>query len=133
MQILVSESSVLIEFLKRNLLAKMFELSFQFAVPDLLFNEELIDLGRYHRQDLIRMGLRVEAPDPEGVATAIAYQSRRPGSGPSPRVHPSDRGKANEILRLGGFELGRQCFTAGPWTRQIRLINSEQLPVSAFC
>ena len=39
----------------------MFELRFQFAVPDLLFNEELIDLGRYDRQDLLRLGLRVEA------------------------------------------------------------------------
>ena len=77
MQILVSDSSVLIEFSERDLLDRMFELSFQFAVPDLLFNEELIDLGRYHRQDLVRLGLRVEALDPEGVATAIAYQSRR--------------------------------------------------------
>ena len=77
MQILVSDSSVLIEFSKRDLLDRMFELRFQFAVPDLLFNEELIDLGSYDRQDLVRLGLRVEALDPEGVATAIAYQSRR--------------------------------------------------------
>ena len=60
MQILVSDSSVLIEFSKRDLLDRMFELRFQFAVPDLLFNEELIDLGSYDRQDLIRLGLRVE-------------------------------------------------------------------------
>ena len=65
------------EFSKRDLLDRMFELRFQFAVPDLLFNEELIDLGRYDRQDLVSLGLRVEALDPEGVATAIAYQSRR--------------------------------------------------------
>ena len=77
MQVLVSDSSVLMEFSKRDLLDRMFELRFQFAVPDLLFNEELIDLGRYDRQDLVRLGLRVEALDPEGVATAIAYQSRR--------------------------------------------------------
>ena len=77
MQVLVSDSSVLIEFLKRDLLDRMFELRFQFAVPDLLFNEELIDLGHYNRQDLVSLGLRVEALDPEGVATAIAYQSRR--------------------------------------------------------
>ena len=50
MHILVSDSSMLIEFSKRDLLDRMFELSFQFAVPDLLFNEELIDLGRYDRQ-----------------------------------------------------------------------------------
>ena len=53
--------------------------SYVFSSPcrTCLFNEELIDLGRYDRQDLVRLGLRVEALDPEGVATAIAYQSRR--------------------------------------------------------
>ena len=77
MQVLVSDSSVLIELSKRDLLDRMFQLRFPFAVPDLLFNEELIDLGRYARRDLVRMGLRVEGLDPDGVATAIAYQSRR--------------------------------------------------------
>ena len=78
MKILVSDSSVLIEFSKRKLLHRMFELRFQFAVPDLLFDEKLIDLGVYSRQDLLCFGLQVEALDPEGVALAVSYQSRRP-------------------------------------------------------
>ena len=78
MKVLVSDSSVLIEFSKRDLLDKMFELEFQFAVPDLLFREELIDLGAYSRQDLLRFGMRIESLDPEGVGMAIAYQSKRP-------------------------------------------------------
>ena len=78
MNILVSDSSVLIEFSKRRLLDRMFELHFQFAVPDLLFEEELIDLGMYSRQDLLDLGLQVEALDADGVATAMSYQSRRP-------------------------------------------------------
>ena len=45
MRVLVSDSSILIEFSKREILEKMFELDSQFAVPDLLFHEELIDLG----------------------------------------------------------------------------------------
>ena len=72
MLVLVSDSSVLIEFAKRELLDKMFDLPFEFAVPDLLFDQELIDLGQYSRQDLLDFGLRVEALDSEGVATAIA-------------------------------------------------------------
>ena len=60
MLVLVSDSSVLIEFAKRELLDKMFDLPFEFAVPDLLFDQELIDLGRYSRQDLLDFGLRVE-------------------------------------------------------------------------
>ena len=78
MKVLVSDSSILIEFSKRELLDKIFQLEFQFAVPDLLFHEELIDLGAYSRQDLLRFGLKVEALDGEGVGRAIAYQSERP-------------------------------------------------------
>ena len=68
---------MLIEFSKRELLDKIFELEYQFAVPDLLFYEELIDLGQYSRQDLVAFGLLVEPLDPDGVALAISYQSRR--------------------------------------------------------
>ena len=78
MKILVSDSSVLIELSKRELLDRMFDLHLKFAVPDLLFEEELIDLGVYSRQDLLGFGLRVEALDPDGVATAMYYQSTRP-------------------------------------------------------
>jgi hypothetical protein len=76
-RVLVSDSSVLIEFSKRGLLEEMFHLPFEFAVPDLLFEEELIDLGAYSRDDLHRFGLRVESLDPIGVTTAQSYQLRR--------------------------------------------------------
>ena len=52
MKILVSDSSILIEFSKRKLLDRMFALGFQFAVPDLLFREELIDSGVLREQRL---------------------------------------------------------------------------------
>ena len=77
MKVLVSDSSILIEFSKRELLDKMFQLEFEFAVPDLLFHEELIDLGSYSRRDLLGLGLRVESLDAQGVEVAIAYQSER--------------------------------------------------------
>ena len=78
MKVLVSDSSILIEFSKRGLLGKMFQLEFEFAVPDLLFHEELIDLGSHTRLALLGLGLRVEALDAKGVAVAIAYQAERP-------------------------------------------------------
>ena len=78
MKVLVSDSSILIEFAKRELLDKMFALDFEFAVPDLLFHEELIDLRSFSRQDLLDYGLRVEALDAAGVQTANAYQIGRP-------------------------------------------------------
>ena len=77
MKVLVSDSSVLIEFAKRDILDRMFELDFQFAVPDILFHEELIDLGRYSRQDILDFGLQVEALEPEGLVLAVSYQQRR--------------------------------------------------------
>ena len=77
MQVLVSDSSILIEFSKREILHKMFELDFEFAVPDLLFHEELIDLGPFGMQDLLGFGLRVESLDATGVELAGAYQSER--------------------------------------------------------
>ena len=78
MKVLVSDSSILIEFAKRDLLDKMFDLEFEFAVPDILFHEELIDLGSYSRQDLLDYGLRVEALDAAGLQTANTYQLERP-------------------------------------------------------
>ena len=77
MKVLVSDSSILIEFSKRELLDKMFALEFQFAVPDVLFCEELIDLGSYSRQDLLGFGLRVESLDAEGLESASTYRSER--------------------------------------------------------
>ena len=77
MKVLVSDSSVLIEFSKREILHKMFELEFLFAVPDLLFHEELIDLGTYSRQDLLGFGLRVEALGADSVAMVVACQAER--------------------------------------------------------
>ena len=78
MKVLVSDSSILIEFSKRGLLGRMFQREFECAVPDLLFREELIDLGSHTRSDLLGLGLRVEALDAQGVAVALAYQAERP-------------------------------------------------------
>ncbi len=77
MRVLVSDSSVLLEMAKRGLVPAMFCLPFEFVVPDLLFEEELIDLGEYSRDDLLSFGLRVEGLDPVGVTTALSYQARR--------------------------------------------------------
>lgn len=78
MKVLVSDRSTLIEFSKRGLLGKMFQLEFEFAVPDLLFHEEPMNLGSHTRSDLLDPGLRVEALDAKGVEVAIAYQNERP-------------------------------------------------------
>ena len=78
MNSMVADSSALIEFAKRELLPEMFELGFCVLVPDILFNDELIDLGQYHRGDLLDFGLRIESLDSTGVTISATYRSKNP-------------------------------------------------------
>ena len=78
MRVLVSDASVLLELSKWSFLEAIFDLPFEFAVPDVLYEDELLDLHGLTREDLVRLGLRVEPLDPDGVEQALGYQSRRP-------------------------------------------------------
>ncbi len=73
MRILVSDTSVLIDLERGRLLEAAFALSWEFAVPDLLYKREL----RYHNgPGLVRLGLRVESLDGDGVQIALDFQAR---------------------------------------------------------
>lgn len=78
MPVLVSDSSILIDLARWSLLEAIFDLPFELAVPDTLFEEEILDLGKIHRERLIALGLRIESLDAEGVTRAINYQISRP-------------------------------------------------------
>lgn len=71
MRVLVSDASILIELAKWSLLEALFQLPFEFAVPDALFEDELIDLGEVDRDRLTALGLRVESLDAEGMARRL--------------------------------------------------------------
>jgi hypothetical protein len=75
MRVLVSDTSVLIDLERGGLLEAAFCLSWEFAVPDLLYKRELRD---HNGPDLLRLGLRVEALDPDGLQLALHYQARVP-------------------------------------------------------
>jgi hypothetical protein len=75
MRILVSDTSVLIDLERGQLLEATFALSWEFAVPDLLYKRELRD---HNGPELVRLGLRVESLDGDGVQTALGYQARMP-------------------------------------------------------
>jgi hypothetical protein len=75
MGILVSDTSVLIDLERGQLLEATFALSWEFAVPDLLYKRELRD---HNGPELLRLGLRVESLDGDGVQTALGYQARMP-------------------------------------------------------
>ena len=58
MTILVSDTSVLIDLERGELISCAFKLSATFAVPDLLYERELRDYGG---EDLVKFGLKVES------------------------------------------------------------------------
>lgn len=78
MRVLVSDASILIELSKWSLLEALFALPFEFAVPDALYEDELIDLGEIDRKQLKALGLRVESLDSAGMARALSYRTARP-------------------------------------------------------
>ena len=73
--VVVSDTSVLIDLRRGELLTSAFRLPWGFAVPDLLYERELKPLGA--ADELQNLGLRVEALDGAGVTVAIGYQRRR--------------------------------------------------------
>ncbi len=75
MRILVSDTSVLIDLERGQLLEATFGLTWEFAVPDLLYKREL---RSHNGPQLLRRGLRVESLDGDGVLVALAYQARVP-------------------------------------------------------
>ncbi|MEP1930263.1 MAG: hypothetical protein ABJJ37_03190 [Roseibium sp.] len=56
MQVLVSDTSVLIDIERASLTARLFDLPYDFVVPDILYEAELLD---WMGPDLIDLGLRV--------------------------------------------------------------------------
>ena len=74
MKVLVSDTSVLIDLERGSLLETGFRLPFEFAVPDLLYQQELKEHGG---DALIELGLNVEELDGEEVALALSYRRRR--------------------------------------------------------
>jgi len=70
MTILVSDTSVLIDLERGELISCAFKLSATFAVPDLLYERELRDYGG---EDLVKFGLKVESLDGDGVELAMRH------------------------------------------------------------
>src|SRR5580658_931147 len=74
MPVLVSDTSVLIDLERGQLLRCVFELQAELVVPDLLFEREL--KGAFG-DELLALGLRVESLSEEGVAQAQGYRLRQ--------------------------------------------------------
>ena len=73
--VVVSDTSVLIDLERGSLLEAAFRLPFSFAVPDLLYEQEL--KGR-NGAELRELGLQIAELDGDGVAMALTYRNQAP-------------------------------------------------------
>jgi hypothetical protein len=58
---------------KVRLVEATLALPFEFVIPDVIFVQELLDLGAYTSGDLVRLGFRVGALGPEDATRAMTY------------------------------------------------------------
>lgn len=71
MQVLVSDTSVLIDIERASLIAKFFDLPYEFVVPDLLYETELVG---WIGPKLVELGLQIEELTSEEVIRATALR-----------------------------------------------------------
>ena len=80
MEIMVADTSVLIDLERGGFIEKCFDLPYRFTVPDLLYRNELA--GRKYGpglgERLLGLGLKVEELDGDEVSEALGYRQRRP-------------------------------------------------------
>lgn len=88
--LLISDANVIIDMQDGGLLEAMFQLNETFAVPDMLYAEEL----EQQQPQLPRLGLQIKSLSGESIARAMALRQRY--TGPS----------TNDLF---AFELAREC------------------------
>lgn len=77
MLLLISDANILIDIEIGGLVAPMFSLQYQFAVPDVLFYEELEEQHNY----LLEMGLSARVLDEEMVMRVVELVTKYPRPG----------------------------------------------------
>ena len=80
MNVMVADTSVLIDLERGGFLEKCFRLPYKFTVPDLLYRNELARRGDVSDQGrlLLKRGLRVEELSENEVSKAVLYRRNRP-------------------------------------------------------
>jgi predicted nucleic acid-binding protein len=75
-RIVVSDSSVLMDVAKVDLVEATLALPYEFVIPDVMLAEELLDLGTYTPTALLALGFREACLDGAGVAQALRYAAQ---------------------------------------------------------
>ncbi len=78
MRIIINDSSALIDLAKTRLLECLLQLPYRFVIPDVLYNDELITLHHYRREQLLEIGFTLGELDGPQVGKAGEYSNRYP-------------------------------------------------------
>lgn len=84
MQLLISDANILIDIEKEELTSFMFSMDLKFAVPDILYQEELIT----HHSHLLEYGLKIKSISSVYIAKTIEL------------VHKYSKASRNDLLAL---------------------------------
>lgn len=75
MQIVITDSSALFDLKKGGLIRAMLELPFEFVIPDILFDGELLSFTEDEKNDLLYGGLKIASLNGEQVGRAYQYRA----------------------------------------------------------
>ncbi len=75
MRVVISDSSVLIDLAKVKLIERTLALPYEFVIPDVIFEDELIDLKNYEREQLLELGFKTGSLTGEQVGIVSQYSS----------------------------------------------------------
>lgn len=75
-KIVISDASAILDLARVRLIESTLALSFEFVIPDVIFDQELLDLGSYTPTDLVRLGFTIGSLDGDGMAKAFAHFGR---------------------------------------------------------
>ena len=80
MNVVVADTSVLVDLERVGLLESCFRLPYQLAVPDLLYRNELSSRrdGLCVGESLLALGLKIEGLDGDEVSSAMVYKRKLP-------------------------------------------------------
>ena len=73
MRVVISDSSVLIDLAKIQLIESTLALPYDFVIPDVIFADELIDLKHYKKEQLLELGFNTGSLTGEQVRTVLQY------------------------------------------------------------
>ena len=73
MRIIVSDTSCIIDLGKSSLVRAVLQLPYTFVMPDVLFDDELLNFGPIRKDELRALGFQVVELDPQGTSRAFEH------------------------------------------------------------